>query len=110
VPVAITVCDVHANIIAMNPAAHRRYSRQGGLALIGTSLLNCHPEHAQRRILNLLADDATNSSIVEAGGKATLLHQATWHDQGAVAGLIEFCIPLPADLLRYARVTESERK
>ena len=39
---AVVICDLHHTIVYMNPTAIERYSKRGGVALIGQSLLNCH--------------------------------------------------------------------
>ena len=39
---AIVICDVSHKIIYMNPAACERYNKQGGAALVGSNLLDCH--------------------------------------------------------------------
>jgi predicted ATP-grasp superfamily ATP-dependent carboligase len=39
---AVVICDLNHTIIYMNPTAIERYSKRGGVALIGQSLLNCH--------------------------------------------------------------------
>lgn len=39
---AVVICDLNHTIIYMNPTAIERYSKRGGAALIGQSLLNCH--------------------------------------------------------------------
>ena len=39
---AVVVCDAQHTIIYMNPAAAERYSKHGGSALVGKSVLDCH--------------------------------------------------------------------
>lgn len=39
---AVVICDLKHTIIYMNPAACERYTRYGGEALTGKSLLKCH--------------------------------------------------------------------
>lgn len=39
---AVVICDINHKIIYMNPAACERYSKRGGAALVGKSLLDCH--------------------------------------------------------------------
>ncbi len=39
---AIVICNLAHEIIYMNPAAVARYGKQGGQALVGQSLLDCH--------------------------------------------------------------------
>ena len=39
---AVVICDTEHTIVYMNPSAVRRYSKRGGEALVGKSLLDCH--------------------------------------------------------------------
>lgn len=38
----IVLCDLNHTIIYMNEVAIARYSKRGGAALVGKSLMNCH--------------------------------------------------------------------
>ena len=51
----VVVCDLEHTIIYMNKAATRRYAKNGGKALLGKSLLNCHMPKA-REIINQVLD------------------------------------------------------
>lgn len=46
----VVLCDLEHTIIYMNPAAGERYAGQGGMGLVGTSLLDCHPPKANEMI------------------------------------------------------------
>lgn len=47
---AVVICDLEHIIIYMNPAAVVNYSKWGGDALVGKSLLDCHNEHSVEKI------------------------------------------------------------
>lgn len=47
---AVVICDTDHNIIYMNPAACENYSKWGGAALLGKSLLACHNSKSQEMI------------------------------------------------------------
>ncbi|MCR5060463.1 MAG: PAS domain-containing protein [Saccharofermentans sp.] len=47
---AVVICDLEHTIIYMNPAAIDRYSKWGGKALMGKSLMNCHTERSREMI------------------------------------------------------------
>ena len=46
----VVLCGLDHTILYMNQAAGARYAKQGGMALVGTSLLNCHPPKANEMI------------------------------------------------------------
>ena len=51
----VALCDLEHTIIYMNKAAIERYAKNGGEALLGKSLLNCHTPKA-REIINQVLD------------------------------------------------------
>ena len=52
---AVVLCDLEHTIVYMNPAAGERYAKNGGMALVGKSLLDCHPPQANERIKKVAA-------------------------------------------------------
>ena len=52
---AVVLCDLEHTIIYMNPAAGKRYAGYGGMALVGKSLLDCHPPQANEMIGKVVA-------------------------------------------------------
>jgi hypothetical protein len=84
--VAITVCD-----------------REGGKALLGKKLWDCHPDAAREKIRRLMAADASNSYTIEKNGEKKLIHQAPWHENGELAGLVEFSMVIPQALPHFLR-------
>ena len=51
---AVVLCDLEHTILYMNPAAGERYAKSGGMALVGQSLLNCHPLQANDMIYRVV--------------------------------------------------------
>jgi len=48
-PGSITVCDREGVILEMNARSAETFQEDGGKELIGSNLLNCHPELARRQ-------------------------------------------------------------
>ena len=62
----VVLCDLNHTVIYMNPAAGERYAKQGGMALVGTSLLNCHPPKTNEmieRVVEWFRADRTHNLI-----------------------------------------------
>ena len=62
----VVLCGLDHTILYMNPAAGARYAKQGGMALVGTSLLNCHPPKANEmieRVVEWFRADRTHNLI-----------------------------------------------
>ena len=68
-PGAITVCDPAGVILEMNTKAADTFREQGGKALIGANLLDCHPEPARGKMEQLLAERKANVYTIEKNGK-----------------------------------------
>ena len=78
-PGAITVCDLHGIVMEMNETAAVQYSKYGGKELVGRNLLDCHPEPARRKLLQLLDSGECNTYTVEKNGVWKLIHQVPWY-------------------------------
>jgi len=62
----IVVCDTKHTIIYMNAAAGRAYEKRGGMALLGSSLLDCHNEQSCKmiqKIVDWFSADSNNNTI-----------------------------------------------
>ena len=102
-PIAITVCDDAGQITDMNNAAAAAFADDGGTALIGQNLFECHPEHAQNILRDLLASGRENIYSIEKNGRRKLIVQSPWYRDGHFAGLVEFSIPLPETIPHFIR-------
>ena len=101
--VAITVCDRDGVIVHMNDKAAETFARDGGKALVGRNLWDCHPEAAREKIRRIMATGSSNSYTIEKNGVKKLIHQAPWHENGVPAGLVEFSMVIPLDLPHFVR-------
>lgn len=98
---AVTVCDADCRIIYMNERSRQTFAKHGDI--IGTDLLQYHPERAQKIIRHLLATGETNSYTIQKNGQRKLIYQTPWLQDGKIAGLVELSMILPADLPHYNR-------
>ena len=102
--VAITVCDENANIIEMNEKAQRTFSAQGGSALIGKSLYDCHKQTSNEKIKELLQSGKENAYTIEKNGVKKLIYQGPWKkEDGSIGGLVEFSLEIPFDMPHFVR-------
>jgi PAS domain-containing protein len=96
IPAAVTVCDAEGLLLYMNPAAETLFAKDGGRALLGSNLFDCHPEAAREKIRALMRDRKSNVYTVERSGKKRLIYQSPWYREGALAGLVEVSFEVPA--------------
>ncbi len=104
-PGAITVCDRAGTILDMNERAIATFAAQGGKALIGRNVLDCHPEPSRSTLCSLLADPRPNVYTIEKQGQRKLVYQTPWFEGGAAVGLVELVLELPAEMPHFVRQT-----
>ena len=102
-PGAVTVCDRAGVIVEMNARAIATFAADGGAALIGTNVLDCHPEPSRTQLAGLLATGARNVYTIEKAGVKKLIYQAPWTRDGVFAGLVELSLEIPFELPHFVR-------
>jgi transcriptional regulator with PAS, ATPase and Fis domain len=102
-PVAVTVCDAHGIILEMNDKAAATFQKDGGRALIGTNVLDCHPEPSKNQLKEMLETQSTNCYTIESGGKRKLIYQVPWYDNRDYRGLVELCFDIPSEIPHFVR-------
>jgi transcriptional regulator with PAS, ATPase and Fis domain len=102
-PGAITVCDRNGIILGMNDRATKTFADQGGRDLIGSNLLDCHPELAREKVQHLMQAQQKNVYTIEKNGVKKLIYQAPWFHDGVYAGLVELALEIPAELPHFVR-------
>lgn len=100
---AVTVCDAAGTIIEMNERAALTFGKRGGRALIGSNVLDCHPEPARSKLQSLIEERRANTYTVEKDGHRKLIHQAPWYRDGVYQGFVEIAVPLPAEVPHFNR-------
>ena len=64
----VLLCDLNHTIVYLNRAAAERYAQQGGAALLGKSLMRCHPPKAREiieRVLDWFRESPTHNLVYE---------------------------------------------
>ncbi len=102
-PGAITVCDANGIILEMNDKAIETFQAEGGAALIGTNVLDCHPEPARRKLKHLLETRQSNVYTIEKRGVKKLIYQTPWYQDGQYGGLVEVSLEIPAAMPHFVR-------
>ena len=102
-PGAITVCDADGIILEMNDQAGKSFAKDGGRALIGKNLLDCHPEPARTKTKRLLESKQKNVYTIEKNGVKKLIYQSPWYRDGKFAGLVELALEIPFEMPHFVR-------
>ena len=107
-PASITVCDTEGIILSMNEKSRDSFAEDGGAALIGTNLLNCHPEPARTKVEELLKLESLNVYTIEKAGIKKLIYQSPWYEDGRFAGIVELSLPIPWEMPHFVRDKKEE--
>jgi transcriptional regulator with PAS, ATPase and Fis domain len=102
-PAAITVCDTTGRILEMNGMAAKAFSGDGGAALVGTNVLDCHPEAARLKLEGMLESGRPNVYTIKKNGKKKLIFQSPWFVKGRYEGFVEISLEIPWDMPHFDR-------
>ena len=99
----ITVCDENGTIIYLNDKALKEFEDDGGEKLIGTKLLDCHPEPHKTKLKELMSSKNVSCYTIEKNGKKKLVYHTPWFDEGKYKGYVEMIIGIPFDMPHFVR-------
>ena len=99
------MCDAGGLILEMNDKAIKSFAPSGGAELIGTPLLDCHPEPARSKLQHLLDMRQANVYTIEKNGVHKLVYQSPWYEQGEYRGLIELSLEIPVEMPHFIRAS-----
>lgn len=102
-PAAVTVCDPDGIILEMNDKAAKTYESDGGYALVGKNMLDCHPGLARQKTESLLVAKEKNVYTIEKNGVKKLIYQSPWYQNGEYAGFVEISLEIPFEMAHFAR-------
>lgn len=102
-PLAVTICDADGILLDMNDAAEEVFREDGGRALIGSNVLDCHPAEARRKLEEMMAGRVKNIYTIEKNGKKKLIYQTPWYKDGQYAGFVELSLEIPFDMPHFLR-------
>jgi hypothetical protein len=102
-PAEVTVSDAGGVLLAMNDRAEALFASDGGRGLIGSNMLDCHPEPSRSKLVAMLADHSTNAYISVGNGKKQFVFQAPWQQDGRYAGFVEISFDVPDEIAHFVR-------
>jgi transcriptional regulator with PAS, ATPase and Fis domain len=102
-PAAVTVCDAEGIILEMNDKSAKTFEADGGYALIGSNMLDCHPGLSRQKTERLLAAKVKNVYTIEKNGVKKLIYQSPWYKDGEYAGFVEISLEIPLEMPHFIR-------
>lgn len=100
---AITVCDRDGVIVYMNQYSIRQFAKYGGEKLLGSNLLDCHPEPSRSKLIEMLKQPAENMYTTENNGVKKMIVQTPWMQGEQFCGIVELSFTLDQDLSNHLR-------
>lgn len=100
---AITVCDENGVLVEVNQRSRSTFAGDVTDELLGRNILDCHPEPARSKVVELLKTAGTNVYTIEKNGRHKLIYQAPWYKDGKFAGLVELSLPIPSEMPHFNR-------
>jgi transcriptional regulator with PAS, ATPase and Fis domain len=99
----VIVSDAEGIIIYMNDTAIRNYEKDGGAALIGSNLIDCHGEASRLKIHEIMTTHQKNVYTIEKRGIKKIIYQTPWLDSDVFKGVVELSLEIPFEMPHYRR-------
>lgn len=100
---AITVCKRDGIIVYMNDFSIEQFEKYGGVKLMGTNLLDCHPEPSKSKLKEMLQVPSENMYTTEKNGIKKLIRQTPWMQNGEFMGVVEISFVLDTSMQNHIR-------
>jgi PAS domain-containing protein len=101
--VAVTVCDREGKILFMNDGAYKLFKNSGGFKLVGSNVLDCHPERVRAKVKYHLDTEETYTFNVEENGSFRIVHGTPWYGDGKYGGFVEISFHTPERVPTFRR-------
>ncbi len=95
--------DAEGKILYLNLRAAQSFQAEGGLALIGRNIMDCHQPESREKIKRILESGKPNVYTIEKRGQKKLIFQTSWTEAGQVRGLVELSLEIPRVLPHFLR-------
>lgn len=100
---SVTLCDKNGIIKYMNDKAIKTFEKDGGEKLIGTNVLDCHPEPSRTQLAEMLKTESKNVYTIQKGGIKKLIYQAPYYENNEYKGFVEISMEIPEVMENFIR-------
>ena len=94
-PAEVMVCDKNGTIIELNDEAGVLFDEDGGRGLVGSNVLDCHPEPSRTKLEGMLDRQTHNAYFNSEHGETRFFFQSPWYKDGQYAGFVEISCGVP---------------
>ena len=102
-PAEIMVCGADCVILEMNAEAESLFAVDGGRGLLGSNVLDCHPEPSRAKLEGMMAKHLSNAYYNTENGAKRFFYQAPWYKDGVYTGFVELSIEIPFEMPNFFR-------
>jgi hypothetical protein len=102
-PAEVMVCDSRGIILEMNIEAEALFATDGGLDLLGTDVLECHPDAARNKLQRMMEAQTPNAYFNTENGQKRFFYQTPWYQNGHYAGFTEISFEVPEEIPHFLR-------
>jgi hypothetical protein len=102
-PGSITVCDSAGIILELNRCAVQTLRAEGGEKLIGSNLMDCHPEPARSKLKRMMKNRQTNVYTVTKGRTREIVLQTPWYQKKKYRGFVEVTLAIRGKIPNVVR-------
>ncbi len=100
---AVTICDRAGIIVYMNLFSIKQFEKYGGEKLMGTNLLDCHPEPSKTKLKKMLEVPVGNMYTTEKNGVKKIILQTPWMSKGEFSGVVEISFKVDENIPHFIR-------
>lgn len=101
---AITICNLEGIIVYMNNRSKKAFAKYGDSGdMVGSSLIDCHPEPSRSKLLRMFEVPQTNIYTVEKKGVKKIIRQSPWYQNGVFSGIVEVSFEIPEVMAHHVR-------
>jgi hypothetical protein len=97
------VSDKNGVILSLNEEACRSFQKEGGAKLVGSNMLDCHPEPSRSKLKAMMDGRRKNIYTIQKNGVKKLVFQTPWSLDGEYAGLAEIVFEIPWEMPHFIR-------
>lgn len=97
------VCDTKGIIIEMNLEAENLFAEDGGPGLLGSNVLDCHPEPSRTKLAGMMENQISNAYFNTEDGEKRFFFQAPWYRDSQYAGFVEISFEVPEEIPLFHR-------
>ena len=87
----------------MNDKSAKTFENSGGKNLIGTNVIDCHPEPAKSKLIEMMKTQTSNHYTIEKNGIKKIIHQSPWFENNIYKGFVEISIEIPFEMPNFIR-------